>query len=65
MEEKLESVSFPYKHVVFENMSHAAIVHLPLIYKMAFKAERRHPEECAKDRERMKTELLHWINHVW
>ncbi len=67
MEEKLESVSFPYehKHVAFENMSHAAIVHLPWIYKMAFKSERQHPKECAKDRERMKTEILTWIKDVW
>ena len=64
MEEKLESVSFPYehKHVAFENMSHAAIAHLPWIYKMAFKSERQHPKECARDRERMKMELLAWID---
>ena len=67
MEEKLESVSFPYehKHIAFENMSHAAIVHLPWIYKMAFKSERQHPKECARDRERMKMELLAWIEDVW
>ena len=67
MEEKLESVSFPYehKHVAFENMSHAAIAHLPWIYKMAFKSERQHPKECARDRERMKMELLVWIEDVW
>ena len=67
MDEKLETVSFPYKHkhIVFENMSHAAVVHLPWIYKMAFKSERRHPKECARDRERMKMELLAWIEDVW
>jgi len=67
MEEKLESVSFQYehKHVAFENMSHAAIVHLPWIYKMAFKSERQHPKECAGDRERMKMELIAWIKTVW
>ena len=67
MEEKLESVSFPYehKHVAFENMSHAAIAHLPWIYKIAFKSERQHPKECARDRERMKMELLAWIEDVW
>ena len=67
MDEKLETVSFPYKHkhIVFENMSHAAVVHLPWIYKMAFKSERRHPKECAKDRKRMKMELLAWVKDVW
>ena len=67
MDEKLESVSFPYKHkhIAFENMSHAAIAHLPWIYKMAFKSERQHPKECAEDRERMKTEMLTWIKDVW
>ena len=67
MDEKLETVSFPYKHehIVFENMSHAAVVHLPWIYKMAFKSERRHPKACAKDRKRMKMELLAWVKDVW
>lgn len=67
MDEKLESVSFPYehKHIAFENMSHAAIAHLPWIYKMAFGSERQHPKECAEDRERMKTEMLTWIKDVW
>ncbi|HBZ03990.1 MAG TPA: hypothetical protein DEO83_09295 [Lachnospiraceae bacterium] len=67
MEKKLESVSFSYehKHVAFDNMSHAAIVHLPWIYKFAFKSERQHPKECAGDRERMKMELLSWIKTVW
>ena len=46
-------------------MSHAAVVHLPWIYKMAFKSERRHPKECAKDRKRMKMELLAWVKDVW
>ena len=54
-----------FKHIVFENMSHAAVVHLPWIYKMAFKSERRHPKECAKDRKRMKMELLAWVKDVW
>ena len=67
IEDRLNSVSFPYehKHVAFENMSHAAIVHLPWIYKLAFKSERDHPKECANDREILKRELLAWINEVW
>ena len=67
MEEKLVAVSFPYehKHIVFEHLSHAAVTHLPWIYRMAFKSERRHPKECASDRETMKSALLAWINDVW
>jgi dienelactone hydrolase len=67
MEDRLNSQSFPHehKHIAFENMSHAAIVHLPWVYKMAFKAERQHPDECAKDREIMKKEMLDWIKNVW
>ena len=67
MDERLDESSFPYehKHVVFENMSHAAIVRLPEIYKLAFKSERQHPKECAKDREKLKRELLSWIKDVW
>ncbi|MBR6149347.1 MAG: hypothetical protein IKQ44_13460 [Lachnospiraceae bacterium] len=67
IEDKLKSVSFEYeyKHVAFENMSHAAIAHLPWIYKLAFKSERNHPRECEKDREMMKRQLISWINDVW
>ena len=67
IEDKLKSVSFPYeyKHVAFENMSHAAIAHLPWIYKLAFKSERNHPKECEKDREMMKRQLISWVNDVW
>lgn len=67
IEDKLKSVSFPYeyKHVAFENMSHAAIAHLPWIYKLAFKSERNHPKECEKDREMMKCQLISWVNDVW
>ena len=67
IEDKLKSASFKYehKHVAFENMSHAAIAHLPWIYKLAFKSERDHPRECEKDREMMKRQLISWINDVW
>lgn len=46
-------------------MSHALLTQLPWIYKMAFKSERQHPEECKQDREALKTELLHWVNDAW
>jgi len=53
MEKKLTDIRFPYphKHVAYENMSHAVVTRLPLIYKYAFKSERQHPKACAKDRE--------------
>ena len=57
--------TYPHKHIAYEHMSHAAITELSGIYKMAFKSERRHPEECRADREAMKKELLKWVNEVW
>ena len=67
IEKKLEESGFPYqyKHVVYENMSHALITKLPFIYKMAFRAERTNAKACALDRENMKKELLDWVNRVW
>ena len=67
IEDQLDSVSFPYphRHIAFEHMSHAAITHLPWVYKQAFRAEREHPDECAEDRETMKRELLHWVKIIW
>lgn len=67
MENKLTEINFPYphKHIVYENMSHAAITKLPWIYKMAFRSERSHPKECNGDREDMKKKLLNWVNTVW
>lgn len=38
---------------------------LPWIYKMAFKSERQHPEECRRDREALAKELLDWVEKVW
>ncbi|MBQ9062970.1 MAG: hypothetical protein IJ121_09165 [Eubacterium sp.] len=46
-------------------MSHAVVTRLPWIYKMAFKSERQHPKECAKDRDSLKKELLAWVNSDW
>ncbi len=67
MEKKLTEIGFPFlhKHVAFEHMSHAMVTSLPWIYKMAFKSERRHPKECAEDREVLKKELLYWVNNIW
>ena len=57
--------SYEYKHVAYENMSHALITKLPFIYKMAFKAERASAKACKIDRENMKKELLDWVKRVW
>ena len=67
MEKKLTEIGFPYthKHIAYEHMSHAVLTRLPWIYKMAFKSERQHPKDCAKDREALKTELLDWVNNAW
>lgn len=42
IEDRLTEIDFPYehKHVAYENMSHALLTNLPIIYKMAFKSER-------------------------
>lgn len=67
IDEKLESVSFPYKHkhVAFDHMSHGALTDISWAMKMIFKTERQHPKECAEDRLRMKQEILMWVNDVW
>ena len=64
---KLNEIGYPYrhKHVAYENMSHALVTELPFIYKIAFKAERKNAKGCKKDRERMKNELLEWVNNIW
>lgn len=67
MERKLTEINYPYphKHVAYKHMSHAVLTKLPWIYKMAFKSERQHPEDCKSDREALKQELLNWVNEVW
>ena len=67
MEKRLTEIGFPYthKHIAYEHMSHAVLTRLPWIYKMAFKSERRHLKECAKDRDALKNELLDWVNADW
>ena len=67
MEKKLTEIGFPYphRHIAFEHMSHAMLTELPWIYRMAFKSERQHPKECARDRETLRKELLDWAGEVW
>lgn len=67
MEKKLKEIDFPYehKHIAYENMSHALLTKLPLIYRFAFKSERRNVQGCRRDRESMRKELLNWVNQVW
>ena len=67
MEKKFTEINYlyPHKHVAYESMSHALLTELPFIYKLAFKAERNNPKGCKKDREKMKKELLDWVNEVW
>ncbi len=67
IENRLKEAGFQYeyKHVAYENMSHALITKLPFIYKMAFKAERANAKACKIDRENMKKELLDWVKRVW
>lgn len=67
MENYLKMVGFPYKykHVVFETMSHAMVTEINLIYRLAFKTERRNKEKCAEEREHLKRELLDWVERTW
>jgi len=67
MENRLNETNYAYmhKHVAYENMSHALVTELPLIYKLAFKAERNNASKCKEDREAMKRELLEWVTKVW
>lgn len=67
IENRLNESGFAYvhKHIDFEHMSHAVLTELPLLYKIAFKAERKNPQGCKQDREQLKQELLHWVNEVW
>ena len=67
MDQKLASINHPYrhKHIAFDHISHAMLTELPVIYKLAFKSERQHPSECARDRNKLKKCLLKWVNEVW
>ena len=67
MENRFNVIGFkyPHKHIAYDNMSHALVTDLPLIYKLAFKTERNNAEGCRRDRELMKKELLEWIENIW
>ena len=67
MENHLKMVGFPYKykHVAFETMSHAMVTEINLIYRLAFKTERRNKKKCAEERGRLKRELLDWVERTW
>lgn len=67
IENRLTALQFayPHKHVVYAHMSHAMVTRLPLIYRLAFAAERREAAGCAADRAAMRQELLDWANEVW
>jgi len=56
---------FPHRHAAFEYMSHMMVTRPPFLYRFLFKTERRHPKECAADRQRLEGELLDWVNTAW
>lgn len=62
---KEKEFSYPYKHIAFENLSHAMLTEINFIYRLAFKTERQNKEKCAEERIRLKNELLNWVNNVW
>ncbi|MGN0667558.1 MAG: acyl-CoA thioester hydrolase/BAAT C-terminal domain-containing protein [Huintestinicola sp.] len=67
MEKHLKEKKFTYqfKHVVFENLSHAMLTEISFIYRLAFKTERQNKEKCAEERIQLKNELLDWVNNIW
>ncbi len=56
---------YPYKHIAYNQISHALLTDMPFVYKLAFKTERENAKQCTKEREQLKKELLIWINQVW
>lgn len=67
MENHLKNSGFeyPFKHVAFENLSHAMLTEINWVYRLAFKTERRNKDKCAEERVRLKSELLNWVENVW
>ncbi len=67
MEKRFAENNFPYvyKHVAYEHISHALLTRPPFLYRLAFKAERNNAKACKSDREKIKEELLNWVNNVW
>lgn len=62
---KETNFSYPYKHIAYENISHALLTKIPYLYKIFFKTERENPIECKEDRDNLKKDLLEWVNNVW
>ena len=62
---KEKSYAHPYKHIAFENLSHAMLTEISFVYRLAFKTERYNKEKCAKERIQLKNELLNWVQNVW
>ena len=56
--------TYPVKHIAYDYMSHAMMTKISFVIKLAFKTERSHPKECAREREMMKNELLQWVRTV-
>ena len=67
MEKYLEQKEFvyPFKHVAFDNLSHAMLAEISFVYRLAFKTERHNKEKCAEERIRLKKELLNWVQNIW
>lgn len=57
--------AYPCKHIAFPTMSHGMVTELSGVYKLVFKTERKNKEQCAREREQLKRELLSWVNQVW
>lgn len=62
---KNSGFAYPFKHVAFENLSHAMLTEINWVYRLAFKTERRNKDKCAEERVRLKSELLNWVENVW
>lgn len=54
-----------FKHIAFENLSHAMLTEIDFVYRLAFKTERYNKEKCAEERIQLKKELLNWVQNVW
>ena len=52
------------KHAIDAIRHNALLTKLPWIYRMGFITERRHPEECSRERVEMQKGLLDWVEHM-
>lgn len=62
---KEKSYAYPFKHIAFENLSHAMLTEISFVYRLAFKTERHNKEKCVEERTQLKNELLNWVQNVW